>query len=80
MTTFGNELDLFVSGVTGNNSSSTPTGYSNVYEEQNSGAGPDILNKFKVVPTSGTATGTATSTAATAGDNIGYQVGVQPSL
>jgi len=79
-TTMDNELNLFVSSAFGDNSTLPPSSYNEVYEDNDSGAGPDITNYFKVIPTSPTGTGTVMTTITTPADNIGYQVGVQPAI
>ncbi len=77
--TSDNSLDLLIGAITGNNFIRDIAGYSIIYQDDVSGAGPDLANLSEPIATAGTQTGNQIATAASPGDNIGYQVGLAPA-
>ncbi len=78
-TTNNNALDLLAFGINGDNSLSTPSGYTTVYQHDIATSGPDIGNDSMGIAGAGTETGDQTATAGAAGDNIGYQLAIDPT-
>lgn len=78
-TLHNNSMNVLVYGITGDNYLSKPAGYSQIFQHQVYGVGPDMSVCTKVIITSGTNTGFQISTADTIGDNMGLQISLIPA-
>ena len=72
-----NTLSVLVYSIAGDNSLTTPQGYSLLYQHSISASGPDVQTDELLIKSPGL-TGNQATTAALAGDNAGFQVAVSP--
>ncbi len=76
-TTRNNTLDLLFYSIGGNNSVTTPSRYSLVYQHAVEGYGPDAQADELSIKTP-RATGHQVATAAAPGNNLGFQLAISP--